>query len=237
MARGRGLIAQGGRLCIAAACLALGLGGCDRAAIARHWQPPPPCAPFDQISIQALSPTQDSADGASFAAAWETWATHRSLAPWPSGQHAADAEIVLDSSRTASPAPAAYEVRARRWGADWRVLARRRSLEDGLGAWTGWTSAPVSAQTASDLDATLNSACLWSAPSFLDKALPVIHGAPVPCVDGPVSLLDVRSHNRRWGGMQVCWVLGAPGRLRADLMHTAFGEPAATMDAAFRSRP
>jgi hypothetical protein len=71
---------------------------------------------------------------------------------------------------------------------------------------------------------------MWSAPTLLLPAARLTSGRYTHCLDAPTTHFDVREGTRRWKGTHLCWIVGAPGRVRQALMHAAFGEDYPLMD-------
>jgi hypothetical protein len=199
--------------------------GCARSDVVREAS----CPAFAHVDRAAL-PTHLNDDPAddSFDAVWTRWSQRRPDLAWR--ERTTDAAIRLETTDGMVSHPARREVAARRSSQGWEVYARSSRLAGPAIAWSAWVPVKISASTASRLDTLLTDPCLWSAPQYLDGMVRLKNGRYDSRPDGPTTLYDVMAGNRRWGGMQVSWTVGAPGTLRGALLAEAFKIPEHSLD-------
>lgn len=194
------------------------------------------CAPFDQLALDRLPTKWESADGVDFQEAWKQWAHDQDGSPWPISDEPLPQFRLVTNFGFVPHGPVSQEVRGQKLDGVWHMTARsgRFGQRQRKWLWTKWKSVAVSHEAAAKIDALLGGQCLWQSPRFLDNELPLVTGGRAPSFDGPVSFFDIRADHRQWGGIQVSWRLGPPGKLRAAILAAAFGEPEYT-DADVRS--
>ena len=155
---------------------------------------------------------------------WSRWADERPDIAWSTPSPEATIHIdTMPPGMTGEPVE--KEVVARQSSSDWEVHARSRSLSGPLGPWTSWHSVRLSPASQARIATILRDPCLWSAPRILYDVVPLLNGRWDSRPDGPSTAYDVTSDGRRWGGRHFSWTVGPPARLRAILLHEAFGEP------------
>lgn len=185
------------------------------------------CAPFDQIALDRLPTKWESADGVDFQETWKHWADDQDGSPWPISDRPLPQFRLVTNLSFVPNGPVSQEVRGQQLDGVWHMTARSGRLghRQRKWLWTKWKTVTVSLEAAAKIDALLQDQCLWQAPRFLDSELPLASGGRVPSFDGPISFFDVRAAHRQWGGIQVSWRLGSPGKLRAAILAAAFSEP------------
>ena len=157
-----------------------------------------------------------------FDVVWKRWAQDQPSIAWRT--QAPNAAVRIDTSDGMVSHPARREITGRRSGEGWEVYARS-SRPGPAPTWTSWAPVRISSRAASQLDTLLTDPCLWSTPRFLDAEVPLKNGRYDSRPDGPLTAFDVSAGKHQWGGLQISWAVGAPGRLRGLLLTEAFGLP------------
>lgn len=151
---------------------------------------------------------------------WKNWVREAPRKPWR-GSPPTD-WFRLYSADGFVPRQKLREVFGRRDGASWTLYAR---LSRPGGAWSSWRRITLPATRSARLTAAFEQPCLWTAPRYLVGEIPLKDGRSALNPDGPLTLFDLHAGDRAWGEVQVSWMLGEPGNLRAIVLAEAFGLP------------
>jgi len=157
---------------------------------------------------------------------WRRWVDATPEIAWRTTTPDATIRLSTQAGPLTAPTslPGLIEIVGRRGSHGWEIHVRSAPTQGLPAPWTGWRAAPLTPSTARRLDAVLADPCLWEAPPFLNDAVKLKNGRYDSRPDGPSTLYDLSSGQRRWGGWQMSWTLGQPGALRnmlvADLFDT-----------------
>jgi len=179
--------------------------------------PPVACAAFASVAVDRIPSKWRSAGDVEFSETWRDWANRYYGRAWPLTP--GDEPQFRMTTTVSFLEPLAYEAEGVRLNGRWRVSARSETMFFG---WSKWRRIALTSSAAKRLDAAFSDDCLWRSPQFVPDTIPLSNGKFRTSFDGPITFLDVRASGRRWGGIQVSWILGAPGQMRAAIMAGVF---------------
>ncbi len=122
---------------------------------------------------------------------------------------------------------AAFRIRGE-WRAAYRTLSAAALSKRAFRS--RWRVTTLSSETGHLLETLVADPCLWTAPRFLDAAIPITPAGWVTSFDGPITSYEVHVGNRTWSGLQISWRLGPPAELRSALFQAIFHDDATSKD-------